>query len=290
MGYDVLELNLLRDDIAADVALVAVVGPKTAFKPEEVAKLRAAVDGGKPLLAVLGAPEAAGETTGLEDLLRSYNLAIGSNVILDPKLSIRGQPAAIYAPIVGQTRHLIVESLVNRAILMPRATPIQILTAAAQAQPGRAYNPAVLPQVILRTSEFSWAESDLTQKPVKRDDKDVPGPLDVGVAVTDQPGANRTGGSAGASELRPRLVVFSSRYMADNLYLVVEPTNVDLLINAINWLRGQAELGGIAPKSHVALTLAADPILRTRLILVPTVMAALLIIGLGLTTYMARRE
>ncbi len=78
--------------------------------------------------------------------------------------------------------------------------------------------------------------------------------------------------------------------MADNLFLVEEPTNLDLLMNAINWLRGQAELGGIAPKSHVALTLAADPVLRTRLILVPTVMAVLLIIGLGLTTYMARRE
>ena len=61
--------------------------------------------------------------------------------------------------------------------------------------------------------------------------------------------------------------------MADNLFLVEEPTNLDLLMNAINWLRGQAELGGIAPKSHVALTLAADPVLRTRLVLVPTVMA-----------------
>ena len=78
--------------------------------------------------------------------------------------------------------------------------------------------------------------------------------------------------------------------MADNLFLVEEPTNLDLLMNAINWLRGQAELGGIAPKSHVALTLAADPVLRTRLVLVPTVMAVLLIIGLGLTTYMVRRE
>ena len=78
--------------------------------------------------------------------------------------------------------------------------------------------------------------------------------------------------------------------MADNLFLEVEPTNLDLLMNAINWLRGQAELGGIAPKTHVALTLAADPVLRTRLILVPTVMAVLLIIGLGLTTYLAREE
>ena len=78
--------------------------------------------------------------------------------------------------------------------------------------------------------------------------------------------------------------------MAGNPFLEVEPTNLDLLMNAIHWLRGQSEMGGIAPKTHVALTLSADPILRTRLILVPTVMAVLLIIGLGLTTYLARKE
>jgi hypothetical protein len=78
--------------------------------------------------------------------------------------------------------------------------------------------------------------------------------------------------------------------MADNLFLAEDPANLDLLINAINWLRGEAQLGGIAPNSHVVISLAADPLLRTRLIMVPTVMAVLLIIGLGVTTYMARRE
>ena len=43
-------------------------------------------------------------------------------------------------------------------------------------------------------------------------------------------------------------MLFSSRFMADNPFLEVEPTNLDLLINAINWLRGQAELGGITPR------------------------------------------
>jgi hypothetical protein len=61
-------------------------------------------------------------------------------------------------------------------------------------------------------------------------------------------------------------------------------------MNSISWLRGRSDLQGITPTTHVALTLTADPILRTRLIMVPTVMAVLLIIGLGVTTYLARRE
>ncbi|MHC5539007.1 GldG family protein, partial [Singulisphaera rosea] len=77
---------------------------------------------------------------------------------------------------------------------------------------------------------------------------------------------------------------------ADNTMLALEPTNQDVLMNAIGWLRGRSDLQGIAPKTHVSLTLAADPVLRARLIMVPTVMAVLLIVALGIATYVARRE
>ena len=283
LGYEVIELNLLKEAVPAEVELLAVVGPKAPFSADEVEKLKAALDAGKPLLAVAGGPESAGEKTGLEELFRSFNLAIGSSVILDPVLNYRGQIAVVYAPVVG-LYHPIVDSLANRAVLMPRAAPIDILTAASEGQAGRTYNQAVLPAAILQTSEASWGETDFASKKIERNDNEVRGPLTVGAAVADRPKPDS------GQEAKPRMVLFSSRFMADNLFLVEEPTNLDLLMNAINWLRGQAELGGIAPKSHVALTLAADPVLRIRLVLVPTVMAVLLIIGLGLTTYMARRE
>lgn len=293
LGSEVVEVNLLRDAIPAEAALVAVVGPKTPFNADEVAKLKGAIDAGKPVLLVVGGPESPGEKSGLEDLLRSFNLAVGSSLILDPRLNFKS-PTVIYAPIMGLIRHPIVDSLVNRAVLMPRSSPINILdvanaNAAANA-PGRAgpVNPGVIPTALLRTSVESWGETDLTTRRPEKGEKDEIGPLNVGVAVADRPAP----GEARRQDQppRPRLVLFSSRYMADNLFLEVEPTNLDLLMNAINWMRGQAEMGGIAPKTHLALTLAADPVLRTRLILVPTVIASLLIIGFGLTTYMARRE
>ncbi len=78
--------------------------------------------------------------------------------------------------------------------------------------------------------------------------------------------------------------------MANNLSIQIDPENLDLVMNAVNWLRGQTELEGIFPKSHVSLTLTADPVVRARLILVPTVMSVLLIITLGMATYLARRD
>jgi hypothetical protein len=284
LGYEVVERNLLTESVPADVELVAIVGPKTPFTAEEAAKLKGAVDAGKPLLALVGGPESAGEKSGLEELFRSFNLAIDSSVVIDPASSYPGRPWMVYVPLIVQIRHPIVESLAGRSVLMTRASPVKVLNAASAAQTGRGYNQSVVAAELLRTSNLSWGETDLAARPLGRSDREERGPLCVGAAVADRPAP----GSSAAP--KPRLVLLGSRFMADNLFLAENPANLDLLVNAINWLRGQAELGGIAPSSHTVITLNADPLLRTRLIMVPTVMSALLIIGLGVTTYMARRE
>ncbi len=58
----------------------------------------------------------------------------------------------------------------------------------------------------------------------------------------------------------------------------------------IHWLRGRPEMIGIDAKTHESLMFAADPGLRLRLVMVPTLLAVVVIIGLGATTYMARRD
>ena len=60
-------------------------------------------------------------------------------------------------------------------------------------------------------------------------------------------------------------------------------------MNAVFWLKGRPELG-IAPKTHESLVFSADPGLQFRLVMVPTFMAVVIIIGLGPTTYVAGRD
>ena len=78
--------------------------------------------------------------------------------------------------------------------------------------------------------------------------------------------------------------------MAQNMYLDNYPANLDLLMNAASWLRGRPDTLGISPQTHTALTLIVDPQLRSRLIMVPSVTAAMLIIAMGIIVYVARRE
>ncbi len=78
--------------------------------------------------------------------------------------------------------------------------------------------------------------------------------------------------------------------MAENVFQEIEQTNLDLLMNAASWLRGRPDTLGIAPHAHVAMTLVVDPTLRSRLIVVPTVMAIMSIIAMGTIVYLVRRE
>ena len=86
------------------------------------------------------------------------------------------------------------------------------------------------------------------------------------------------------------MVVLSSPAAADNQFVRLEPANLDLLMNAVHWLRGRPEMIGIDSKTHESLMFAADPGLRLRLVMVPTLLAVVVIIGLGATTYLARRD
>ena len=181
-------------------------------------------------------------------------------------------------PIQGPLHHAIIDTLVNRAVLVPNAAPLQILSGGS----GTPTKPSLVATPILRSGSDSWAE---TERKVERTvGKDQPGPLTIGVAVADRPKPGEV------KEGTPRLVLVSSDSMADNVLLQIEPTNLDFLMNAVGWLRSRPEQSGIKPKEHQALMLTADPILRFRLIMVPTVIAILLILGLGATTYAARRE
>ncbi len=78
--------------------------------------------------------------------------------------------------------------------------------------------------------------------------------------------------------------------MADNGLQDIASSSLDLLMNAASWLRGRPDTMGISAKTHVALTLAVDDQLRSRLIMVPSATALMLIIAVGIIIYVARRE
>ena len=65
VGCEVIDLNLIQDEIPADLSLLIVVGPKGPFKPDELAKLKGFAIAGGPVMLLLGNTE----PTGLDEFL-----------------------------------------------------------------------------------------------------------------------------------------------------------------------------------------------------------------------------
>ena len=273
-GSEVFGVNLFTQDVPEDAALVVIVGPTSPFKTEEVDRLKAYVLRKGPVLALVG----ESDPTGLDAFLKGFGVEVGKGFAVEPRLNVRGRPDAVVLPVVNQ-RQPIVEPLNNQVVVLLKASPLTV--EAAPANPAAA---AFSASPLLKTSPESWAETDPSTRQVRKDREDTPGPLTVAAYVTDRP---KPGDAAPPAA---RLVVFSSRYVGDNAVLQSFPPNLDLLMNAVNWLRGRADLQGIAPNTHEGLSLTADQTLAARLILVPTVMSVLLILTFGVATYLARRE
>jgi ABC-type uncharacterized transport system len=291
VGCEPVELNLNSDPIPDNLDLLIIAGPKSPFKPEELAKLKAYAEQRKPILALVGNTEPA----GLDEFFKVFNLEIGRGLLIDPRLNFNRTLQLVFAPLKGNQGHAVTDALqADRAILVPNGAPIHIMGQGSSAgKPGTAsVNANLVPIAILRSGTQSWVETDLNNPRPRLDQGiDESGPVTLGVAVQERaPSAAASAGSPAESVPRPRLVLFSSRSLADNVVLGIEPTNLDLVMNAASWLRGRPDAVGVTASTHVALTLTADSLLRSRLVLVPTVMAVLGIIAAGTIVYVARRE
>ncbi|WP_165249245.1 Gldg family protein [Paludisphaera soli] len=286
VGCEVVELNLLEQAVPEEIELVILAGPREPFKPQELARLRAYADRGKPVLACLGAAGAA----GLDDFLKSFNLELGRRTLVDPRLNLNGQVRFVFCLVEPGLRHPVVDGLgTERAVLMVDGAPIHFVgTKGAADEDPASVNPRMLPSPILRSGPGSWAESQADDpQPKFNREADEPGPVVVAAAVVQRP--EPTPG-AGAIPPTPRLVLISSRAAGDDAVQALEPTNLDLLMNAASWLRGREDSVGVPPKIHAALTLTADPGLRWRLTLVPTVVSMAGVAAIGLLVYYVRQE
>src|SRR5208337_502314 len=77
------DLNPTSQGIGIWRARLIIAGPKSAFNPDEVAKLNAYADQGRPVLALVGNTE----PTGLDDFFKAFNLVIGRGLVIDPRLN-----------------------------------------------------------------------------------------------------------------------------------------------------------------------------------------------------------
>lgn len=287
-GLEVVPVDLGKQDVPDDVDVLVIPGPRAEFRPTDVTRLAKFARGRGRVVLTLEARRDASAAAGLEDWLRDYNLAVGRGLVWDPAAYYAYATPYVIAP-TGLERHPIVEPLRSQGlvVLMPDSTPLTIL---GMPTPGQAAteppNPKVRTMPLLRSSPASWAESSprATERQPSRDGEPA-GPLVVAAAA-----AERGPDNAGPDADTPRLVVLGSTQALDDEMVRIDPLNLDLAVNAISWLRGRREQIGVAPKKSTTLKMTASGPQQLKMIVFPTLMALVAIVGFGLSTYTARRS
>ncbi len=284
VGFEVVDVDLAKQDVPEETAFVMAVAPRSPFSEAEVRRLTDYLaKGGRGLFLVSGRAK-----TGLEPFLSTYNVELDSALVVE-RSPLGGMSQTLQIIVPPSAEHPIVRPLVGQRVIFPGATPLTVRTSAtAKAEEaGPPTNPGVSAQPILRTGPGAWGETDLAAAVAAFDPKtDVPGPVSVGVAVA---AAATPGGPPDPD--KPILAIFSSPDLADNRILGLgAEANLDLVVNAANWLRGRLDLPQIAPRTRTVARLDPDPTIQARMILLPTLMAFTIVLSAGMLVYLVRRS
>ncbi|MBI4871471.1 MAG: Gldg family protein [Candidatus Riflebacteria bacterium] len=254
--YRLEKLSLLKTpQIPANCSVLIVAGSRRNLPPQEVDILDKWMSAGNSVLFLvdLDTPR------GLQDLLRKHGIDTGRNIVLEPNLRVPevfgGSPMI---PIPDYATHAIVDPLKEkkRALQMPSCTN---LARAAETPESKGFTYHEL----VKTSPDSWAEVTLDNPRAAFDQgTDVKGPCTLAYAFgkeeTPPPPANPMEAKPQEPKVSSRAVVIGSTSFITNAWVERSPNNIDLFVNAVNWLSGETGRISIRPKSEEAPKLEAE--------------------------------
>lgn len=171
-GYFVKPLNLANFPIIPpDANAIVVTTPQRELLEGEVKALEKYLQKGGNLLVMLNAQT----KSGLESLLTEWGVSLDNRLLVDSSGTgeVLGLGPATTV-IIQYGVHPITKDFANQMSIYPLARAISTTT-----------KQNILAIALLITNEQTWAESDSTSETVEfNPDQDIPGPIDVGVALT----------------------------------------------------------------------------------------------------------
>lgn len=288
--YEVKNVFLLREKtVPTDCTVLLVGGPEKDLLPETTAAIRDYVkQGGKALLMVEA--ELKESYPNLVALLKDWNIEAGKDVVVD--VSGMGQlfgfselaPLAIEYPWHAITKDFRLPTLYGGA---------------RSVKAGTATIEGVTASDLVKTSEQSWAESDLQLKgPIKFDDgQDHRGPISLAAvatvrgptpAPTPTPSPAPSPAPEEAKTPEGRVVAVGDADFASNALLAFQG-NRDFFLNVVAWLAEDADMISIRPKEEADQSLFLNRQVLARVVLTALALVPGLFVVLGIVSWWRRR-
>jgi ABC-type uncharacterized transport system involved in gliding motility auxiliary subunit len=239
-NYQLKNVNLVTENgVPPDCTALVIAGPRKPYLPQEIEFVKKGLEAGGKIFFLLD-PE---YESGFEGMLAGWRVEVGKNTVVDASGFGRLIGTGPAVPLVlNYGSHPVTKELEDKMSVFAFARSVKAKEAAA----GESSD--VTTTELLKTSEASWAETNLEGGRAKYDEgRDTKGPVSLGVAVSKK-----------IEEKEARLVVIGDSDFASNRYLSPQLVNRDLFVNAVNWLAQDEDLISVRPKSatgrYVTLT------------------------------------
>jgi len=290
-NYDARSLDLAQNErVPKDASFVAVLGPKLAFKPEEVQRLQAYVDGGGRLLVLLDPifPGGGGakEPSGLDPLLNAYGL--------QPRQAYFAR--SVFVNLAKEETNLAVEGLPSIESPSPliatlrmqdtRATfwqpcPVEVRAAT---RPGFFAEPLLLTRNFEAKEGRTWADPTMRAGP-KPGPESVKGPFPLAAAAGPVPAQKGQPESRGT-----RILLVGESFLVTDEMLRSSPGDQIFLLAALRYLAGEDELAVQIPPRDPEERLAKIPEGQGEILLTMLVVGLpALVMFIGIVVWASRR-
>jgi ABC-type uncharacterized transport system involved in gliding motility auxiliary subunit len=279
-NYEVKSLLLPSvEQIPDDASVVVLAGPTRPLTDAAIAALEAYLKRGGRLLALAG-PRIGGPK--LAPFLAGWGVKVGDDIVIDREVRLFEGPRLGVVPLSRTYgTHPITQGF-RDFTAYPQTSSIE---PAAEGRKG------LQATSLVKTSESSWAESDIdgvfVQGTASLDDKDRKGPVSIAVAATAN--LKEMGLTPPEGVTEARLVVFGTPLFIDNQQLAQSQLNGDLFLNAVGWLVGQEELVSIRSRSVRASRADLTPAQAARVFYLSVFIIPQLLIALGIWVWWRRR-
>jgi ABC-type uncharacterized transport system involved in gliding motility auxiliary subunit len=234
--YEVVPVSLLADEVPVGVDVLAIMGPKKDFLPEELAAFDRFLQRPGHALVLLD----PGRAPALAKLVgERYHLGLPDDVVVDPGARLYGGEYVTMQVQVDRRTHPIAAGI--------DAPPLFSLTRSITLPPDG--TPGVVASPIVSTGKDSWATPDTAavrggDMPVQAG-RDRRGPLVVGAEATFLVAPGEEGEAR-----QGRLVVYGNAEFANNFFIEFLG-NKDLLVNSVAWLARDPQAIASRPSRQV---------------------------------------
>jgi len=216
-NIDLASLSLLTEEsVPEDAAAIIICSPTSDFSAEETKKVTSYLEnGGKALIFSDYTKE---EMPNFTAILESYGVKTVDGIIFEGDTQHYVQQPYYLVPSFGESEIVSDLSANNRNVLIAASQGIQKLDN---------YRDTLVIESLITTSSSAYSKVDVeNMTQYEKEENDIDGPFDLGVAVSETSGDKET-----------QLVYFSSvGILDDSLNQMVSGGNVELVMNSITWM------------------------------------------------------